>query len=297
LLRRVWTEQRVVRFGFWAGSKYNLARMSMRDLVYAYFTHYAVAAYFILSVACLVLAVAWMPAWAAGDIALVVASGIAAMIVYPAVWYGLHRWVLHSELGYRSPLLARVWKRTHFDHHQDPHDLGVLFGALYTTLPTITMVTVPLGWLIGGPAGAAACVAGALLTTCFYEFCHSAQHLNYRPKQRWMQEIKRLHLLHHFHNENGNYGITNFVMDRLLRTGFGAAREMPKSATVFNLGYDEAMAARYPWVAAMSVAGIRVGVDGRRWRPHMPHADAAEIGADLDYDAAGDTTPPRDWAA
>jgi sterol desaturase/sphingolipid hydroxylase (fatty acid hydroxylase superfamily) len=288
----------VVRIGFWAGSKYNLARMSMRDLVRAYFTHYAVAAYFALAAICLALTVAAMPAWTATDILRVATAGFAAALVYPLVWYVLHRWVLHSQIAYRSPLTAKVWKRTHFDHHQDPHDLGVLFGALYTTLPTIAVVTLPLGWLIAGPAGAAACVAGALLTTCFYEFCHSAQHLNYRPKRKWMQEIKRLHLLHHFHNENGNYGITNFVVDRVLRTGFDTARDMPKSATVFNLGYDEAMATRYPWVAALSAQGIRVGADGRRWRPHTPHAGADQVGADLGCTGgANEVRPPHDKAA
>jgi sterol desaturase/sphingolipid hydroxylase (fatty acid hydroxylase superfamily) len=273
----------VIRIGFWAGSKYNLSRMSMRDLVRAYLTHYAVAAYFVLAATCLALAVIWTPAWTAAEVARVLAAGVAAMLVYPLVWYGLHRWVLHSQLGYRSALVARVWKRTHFDHHQDPHNLGVLFGALYTTLPTIAIVTLPLGWLIGGPAGAAACVAGALLTTCFYEFCHSAQHLNYRPKRKWMQEMKRLHLLHHFHNETGNHGITNFLVDRVLGTYYDKARDRPKSPTVFNLGYDEAMATRYPWVAALSAEGIRVGADGRRWKPNTPHAGADAIGADLGY--------------
>ncbi|WP_218575045.1 sterol desaturase family protein [Reyranella sp. CPCC 100927] len=288
----------MIRIGFWAGSKYNLSRMTMRDLVRAYFTHYAVVAYFVLAAVCLALTFAWMPAWTALDVARVMGAGVAAMIVYPAVWYILHRWVLHSRVAYRSPLTAKVWKRTHFDHHQDPHNLGVLFGALYTTLPTIAIVTLPLGWLIGGPAGAAACVAGALLTTCFYEFCHSAQHLNYRPKQKWMQEIKRLHLLHHFHNENGNYGITNFVVDRVLRTGYDAARDRTKSPTVFNLGYDETMAAKYPWVAALSTDGIRVGADGRRWKPHTPHASADAIGADLGYGGGGNAAqPPRDKAA
>ena len=43
----------MIRIGFWAGSKYNLSRMTMRDLVRAYFTHYAVVAYFALAAACL----------------------------------------------------------------------------------------------------------------------------------------------------------------------------------------------------------------------------------------------------
>ncbi len=59
----------MIRIGFWAGSKYNLSRMTMRDLVRAYFTHYAVVAYFALAAVGLALAMAWMPAWTAADIA------------------------------------------------------------------------------------------------------------------------------------------------------------------------------------------------------------------------------------
>ena len=81
-------------------------------------------------------------------------AAVAAVVVYPLVWYLLHRFVLHGRYLYKLPQTAAVWKRIHFDHHQDPNDLGVLFGALYTTLPTIVIVTVPIGWAIGGPAGA-----------------------------------------------------------------------------------------------------------------------------------------------
>jgi sterol desaturase/sphingolipid hydroxylase (fatty acid hydroxylase superfamily) len=199
----------------------------------------------------------------------------------------LHRWVLHGQYLYRSPLTAAVWKRIHFDHHQDPHDLGVLFGALYTTLPTIALITLPLGYSIGGLAGSMAALAAALLTTCFYEFVHSAQHLNFRPKSKMMQEMKRLHLLHHFHSEKGNHGITNFIADRLLGTYYVKARDLPKSATVFNLGYDEIAAERYPWVAQLS-GSIRTGGDGRRWRPGQPIVGAEAVGADLGY---GESAP------
>jgi hypothetical protein len=265
------------RIGFWADHRYNLSRMSMRELVGAYLSHYAVAAYFLLGAIGVGLAAGWTQSLLSTGLA-----AVAAVIAYPVVWYVLHRFVLHSRLLYKSPLTAKLWKRIHFDHHQDPHDLGVLFGALYTTLPTIALVTGPLGYAIGGPAGAAAAMAAALFTTCFYEFIHSAQHLNYRPKSKVMQEMKRLHLLHHFHSERGNHGITNFLTDRLLGTYYARARDLPKSATVFNLGYDEIEAQRYPWVAELS-GGIRTGSNGRRWQPGQPIAGAEAVGADLDY--------------
>ena len=39
-----------------------------------------------------------------------------------------------------------------------------------------------------------------------------------------MQRLKRLHLAHHFHNEQGNFGITNFLWDRLFGTFYGKAK-------------------------------------------------------------------------
>jgi hypothetical protein len=68
----------------------------------------------------------------------------------------LHRWVLHSRWMFKVPLLASTWKRIHYDHHQDPNHLEVLFGALHTTLPTIALATAPIGYAIGGFGGAAA---------------------------------------------------------------------------------------------------------------------------------------------
>jgi hypothetical protein len=38
---------------------------------------------------------------------------------------------------FKVPMLAATWKRIHYDHHQDPNRLEILFGALHTTLPTI----------------------------------------------------------------------------------------------------------------------------------------------------------------
>src|SRR5262249_39546922 len=158
-------------------------------------------------------------------------------VLYPFAWYLIHRFVLHSRTLYKSAWTAATWKRIHFDHHQDPHRLEVLFGALWTTLPTITLVTIPARWALGGIAGAAAAFWVGLVLTCGYEFAHCIQHLSYSPRSPLLQRIKRLHLAHHFHSERGNFGIVSFLPDRLFGTFYNDARSAPKSATVFNLGY------------------------------------------------------------
>jgi sterol desaturase/sphingolipid hydroxylase (fatty acid hydroxylase superfamily) len=235
------------RGAFWIGRKYHLDKMSLGDLVSAYFAYPAIQVYLALG-AMSALAAVW---WERSIVPLALAA-LAAVLIYPLVWYLLHRFVLHGSFLYKKQWSAAMWKRIHFDHHRDPHDLRVLFGSLANTLPTIITVTVPLGWVIGGRSAAAAALSGGLFTTCFYEFCHCIEHLSYQPKLAFLKRIKRLHLAHHFHNETGNFGITNFFWDRILGTFYSHPREVSRSPTVFNLGYDEEMGTRWPYVARLT---------------------------------------------
>lgn len=227
--------------------RHQLDRMTLGSLTLAFFQYPAVWAYLLLAVGSGMLS--WrFPSPLVATLSAVAISGF----VYPLVWYSLHRWVLHSHWMFKSPLTARVWKRIHYDHHMDPHHLEVLFGALYTTLPVIALATIPLGWAIDGLGAATTAFAAGLLLTCGYEFVHCVEHLPYKPRNRLLARMKALHLSHHFHDETGNFGITNFGWDRLFGTLYERKERPHKSATVFNLGYDEAAAVRYPWVRALS---------------------------------------------
>lgn len=231
--------------GFWRNRQYHLDQMGLRELTVAYVQYYAIQAYVLIGLGAAALAWLWMTTWIG-----TLASGLAAVFLYPLLWFLIHRYILHSKL-YRWPFTAKVWKRIHYDHHRDPNDLKVLFGALYTTLPTVALATLPVGWLLGGAGGAMAALSAGVFTTCFYEYCHCIQHLGTQPDSRFLSHIKAAHLAHHFYNENGNFGITNLFWDKLFGTYYAASREMPKSPTVFNLGYDEETASMYPWVARL----------------------------------------------
>lgn len=236
------------RFGTWAGQKYQLDKMSLSDLVVAYFTHYSIQVYLVLAILSIAATFYLAEGWGRP-----VVAALAVLALYPLVEYVLHRYVLHARFLYKSRLTAKVWKRIHYDHHQDPHDLSVLFGALYTTLPPIALITLPLGWAIGGAAGASAAFAAGLLVFSAYEFCHCVQHLPFTPGNRWLREIKKRHLAHHFHSEQGNYGITSGIWDRVFGTLY-RSREAPRSATVYNLGYTDEEQHRYPWVGELSAS-------------------------------------------
>jgi sterol desaturase/sphingolipid hydroxylase (fatty acid hydroxylase superfamily) len=242
---------------FWKRSHY-LDRMTLRELVVAYFQHYTIISYLVLTVAC--AGVFFLFPAAPLRTALAV---LAAVILYPLAWHLLHQFVLHGRWMYRFKSLSPTWKRIHYDHHQDPNHLEVLFGALHTTVPTIMLATAPVGYAIGGIGGAAAAFATGLLTTCYYEFMHCIQHLAFRPTWKWVQHMKQRHNEHHYFDERGNYGITNYFWDRVFGTYYAKKDRGRRSPTVFNLGYDEEVAQRWPWVRDLS-GGIASGHPRRR---------------------------------
>lgn len=258
---------------FWRRA-HHLDRMTLKELVVAYFQYPAIIAYLLLSAVAIGLFV-WRPAPLLPTLA---AAGV-SVLVYPLVWYCLHRWVLHSRWMWKSNLLAATWKRIHYDHHQDPNHLEVLFGALHTTLPTIALATMPIGWAIGAPFGAGfgaamAALAAGLLTTCVYEFCHCIQHLAYTPKMKMLADMKRRHMAHHFHDETGNFGITNYGWDKLFGTFYDRVSDRRKSPTVFNLGYTPEVAERWPRVAELS-GGVATGHPVERIRAAQKAAKAS----------------------
>ncbi|APG61777.1 fatty acid hydroxylase [Sphingorhabdus lutea] len=242
---------------FWTKSHY-LDRMNLKQLIIAYFQHYTIIAYLLLTALSIGVFI-YYPA----QILPTSLSILAALVVYPLVWHLLHQYVLHGQWMYKFKFMSATWKRIHYDHHQDPNHLEVLFGALHTTLPTIAVATLPIGFALGGIGGAAAAFAAGLLITCYYEFIHCIQHLAFKPKYQWVAFMKQRHLEHHFHDEDGNYGITNYFWDRVLGTYYERKDRKDRSPTVFNLGYTEEVAKDYPWVKEMS-GGIASGHPRRR---------------------------------
>ena len=227
----------------WRGRSHDLGKMSLGELWGAYLLYPAIQLYFVLAVGCAVLVGVWASGWSR-----IVLAALATVVVYPFAWYLIHRFILHGRWLYRSAWTADLWKRIHFDHHQDPNRLEVLFGAPSNTVPTMAAITLPIGYAIGGVSGGTAAFGTGLLVTCVYEFCHCIQHLNYKPRSRLLQYMKQTHLLHHFHDEGGNYGIVSFLPDRLFRTYYRGARSRPRSRHVFDLGYDLHAARQFPWV-------------------------------------------------
>ncbi|GBR52969.1 fatty acid hydroxylase [Neokomagataea thailandica NBRC 106555] len=241
------------------GRSFDLGKMTLPQLWMAYLTYPSILLYFALIIASAVLTVHF---WS-GTLRTVLPIP-AVIAIYPTAWYLIHRFVLHSKWLYKSRWTSSTWKRIHFDHHQDPHLLDVLFGSPLNTVPTMAIITMPVGALIGGLSGMFAAFTTSLVMTCIYEFFHCIQHLAYKPRWKWVAHIKQLHVLHHFHHEDGNYGITNYLPDRIFGSFYRDARERPRSQHVFNLGYTVDEASRYPWVMSLTGSPPKDRPDGAR---------------------------------
>ena len=233
----------------WKNEEYLLNRMTFDDLVRAYVTYPGIQVY-----AALIIVTTVAGAILTSDGLRFAGSVLAGALLFPIAWYVTHRWILHGSWMYRFPVFASLWKRIHYDHHRFPNDLSVLFGGLHTTLPTILLLAGPLGYLIDGWAGACGAITGTLVMTCFTEFMHAGEHLAFEPKSRFWKDIKKRHLAHHFHNENGNFGIAEFFWDRVFGTFYAEPADRPRSATARNLGYTDEMAKKFPWVKALTDA-------------------------------------------
>ena len=233
----------------WKSEEYLLNRMTFDDLVRAYVTYPAIQVYALIMIAASLVAI-----FAMNSVLLFGVSLAIGAFLFPIAWYLVHRFVLHGSWMYKTPLLASLWKRVHYDHHRFPNDLSVLFGGLHTTLPTIVFVAGPIGWFVDGVSGAAGAIIGTVVMTCVTEFLHAGQHLAFEPKSEFWRVIKKRHLAHHFHNENGNYGIAEFFWDKGFGTFYRESADMPRSATARNLGYTDEMAEKYPWVKELTDA-------------------------------------------
>jgi hypothetical protein len=209
-------------------------------LVRAVWDHYAIKMYLAFSTAGLIAFIATN-----GNLLALPVALFLTVLFYPLVEYALHRFVLHSNLLYRSPITAPVWRRLHYDHHMKPDNLTVLFAAPMTSVPLLLVLAAMPGTIIDLRGMFPAMITTVFLMFTYYEFMHASAHLKLGFHSNWIVRHKQSHMSHHFVCETQNYGIGTQVMDKLAGTDDQSPHRTP---TVRNLGYDNEIAAAYPWV-------------------------------------------------
>ncbi len=170
---------------------------------------------------------------------------IATLTWYSPVFFGVgligfmfseyltHRFFFHLKAP-KNPLFLRFLKRLHYDHHTDPHDLKLLFLPVWYSLPNLGAFALLFYLIAGSLEFTLAFAAGLVAMLLVYEWKHYVAHRPIQPKTRFWKWNKRMHLLHHFKNENYWYGVSTPLVDAIFGT-LKEEKDVPTSATAKNL--------------------------------------------------------------
>jgi sterol desaturase/sphingolipid hydroxylase (fatty acid hydroxylase superfamily) len=229
----------------WARKYINCHPLSPFSFIMALLGHYAIRIYLATALGSVAI---FFLIWC--DPLKLLLAGFFTVIFYPIVEYCLHRYVLHSTMLCRSPVFSELWRRLHYDHHMEPSDLSVLFADPLTSLPLIIGLAALIGYPIAGNSLFCAMVFTNSSAFLYYEFMHAACHLPLETDSAWFRIKKQEHLFHHYTDERKNFGIGTSIIDQAIGVGLLNGPIVERSSTVRNLGYDDTMASKYPWVAS-----------------------------------------------
>lgn len=223
---------RDVGHAFLRDAKYLLAHPQLKRTIVAY----------TIASLCLLAAALWCT-----SLKTVVTLVAIGWLLFPLTEYVVHRYVLHPLIYLDNRISARFWIRVHYAHHDHPSRFDVILASPVSVLMLIGVLNIPVA-LIAGPGAILAGALAIIVPFMFYEFVHFSAHTQTACESPYLVNRQRLHLLHHFHNENRNYGICCSAVDKLVGTHAPDFRDVERSATARNLGYDETLARKKPMV-------------------------------------------------
>ncbi len=169
-----------------------------------------------------------------GVVWLAIAIGISLFYITE---YTTHRFVFHGKPP-KNPQLLKVFKRLHYDHHESPTDLRLLFLPIWYGLLNMVVVWVVTFLLTRSLVVPWALITGATASLLYYEWTHFVAHRPIIPQTSWGKWMKKYHLWHHFKNEHYWFGVTNPSMDYLGST-YKSVEDVELSPTARKL-YQEA---------------------------------------------------------
>lgn len=158
---------------------------------------------------------------------------VIGMISYTLTEYVTHRFLFHIKPP-KNAFLLQLLKRLHYNHHSIPDNLHLLFLPLWYTLPNITIAGAAAYFISSSIVITNAFIAGVIIFLLLYEWKHYIAHRPIIPLSPWGRWMKKVHLWHHYKNENYWYGVTNPIYDLALGT-FKDQTKVEQSQTARNL--------------------------------------------------------------
>ena len=185
--------------------------MGVRNYWKEFFGHSSTRIMSLVALLCLIAIVPEMSSWVYW-VAMVVGA-----VLFFATEYTTHRFLFHMPPP-KNERLLKFLKRIHYDHHEVPNDLDLLFLPVWYSVPNNSLLLV-IAWLVTGSWNVAvAVVFGAVVALLYYEWVHYVAHRPIKPLTAWGRWMKKVHQWHHYKNENYWFGVTNPSMDFVMGT-------------------------------------------------------------------------------
>jgi len=135
-----------------------------------------------------------------------------------AVWtffeYCFHRYVFHFTP--KGAFQSRVSFLFHGVHHQYPNDKKRLVMPIALSL-SIGVLLFLLSWPVFGD-NVWAYSAGFAVGYLAYDMMHYSIHHFRHPRTKWLKNLWKSHLDHHFRDSTRGYGVSNYFWDVVFRT-------------------------------------------------------------------------------
>ncbi|MDP4161807.1 MAG: sterol desaturase family protein [Bacillota bacterium] len=155
------------------------------------------------------------------------------MIGFAISEYFTHRFVFHQKAP-KNKFLLKLMKRLHYDHHKYPNDLKLLFLPLWYSLPNFLAFAALFYAVHHDLMDTVAFGLGLMGMLLLYEWKHYIAHRPLIPGGRFGRWVKKVHLLHHFKNENYWFGVSTPFLDYAFGT-FKDEKQVKTSKTVKNI--------------------------------------------------------------
>ncbi|MGM7702467.1 sterol desaturase family protein [Pseudalkalibacillus sp. Hm43] len=144
-------------------------------------------------------------------------SFVIGLVAFVGSEYLTHRFLFHLKTP-KNPYLLKLLKRLHYDHHSSPDNLHLLFLPIWYSLPNMLIWSAVCYLITSNIWITLAFALGLQVMLLLYEWKHYVAHRPIKPKTKLGRWMKKIHILHHYKNENYWYGVSNPIGDYLFGT-------------------------------------------------------------------------------
>ncbi|PEJ56896.1 fatty acid hydroxylase [Bacillus sp. AFS002410] len=183
----------------------------MKGLYRDFFLHFDIIVMGVLFLIGFIYSIGFHFSW------LVVLIFIVGLVFFMFSEYATHRFFFHLKAP-KNKLFLKFMKRIHYDHHTYPDDLKLLFLPIWYSIPNLGTLCIIYFLITRDLIQTFAFGSGLIFMLLMYEWKHYVAHRPIKPKTKLGRNVKKLHILHHFKNENYWYGVSTPIFDGIFGT-------------------------------------------------------------------------------